>query len=225
MLPNSIEWFEATVAIARLGAQLVPINWHLKPDELAWILSDSDARGVADARRLVRRGVGRGYRRPGVLAARGRRRLRGRARGRARRAARRRREPGTVDRALHVGHHRSPEGRDAPARHHDAQPHGAERSLGLQPRRRPPPRRACVPRRAVVDGVHAPHVGRDLGRDAALERGVVPRSRRAVPRHEHVHGPDALLSSARAARRPCSRRATSRRCGSCCTARPPARSQ
>jgi long-chain acyl-CoA synthetase len=44
MLPNSIEWFEATVAIARLGAQLVPVNWHLKPDELAWILSDSDAR-------------------------------------------------------------------------------------------------------------------------------------------------------------------------------------
>jgi long-chain acyl-CoA synthetase len=44
MLPNSIEWFEVTVAIARLGAQLVPVNWHLKPDELAWILSDSDAR-------------------------------------------------------------------------------------------------------------------------------------------------------------------------------------
>ena len=44
MLPNSIEWFEGTVAIARLGAQLVPINWHLKPDELSWILSDSDAR-------------------------------------------------------------------------------------------------------------------------------------------------------------------------------------
>src|SRR5215470_3164919 len=44
MLPNSIEWFEATVAIARLGAQLVPVNWHLKPDELSWILSDSDAR-------------------------------------------------------------------------------------------------------------------------------------------------------------------------------------
>ena len=44
MLPNSIEWFEATLAIARLGAQLVPVNWHLKPDELAWILADSDAR-------------------------------------------------------------------------------------------------------------------------------------------------------------------------------------
>jgi long-chain acyl-CoA synthetase len=46
VLPNSIEWFEATVAIARLGAQLVPVNWHLKPDELAWILSDSDARAL-----------------------------------------------------------------------------------------------------------------------------------------------------------------------------------
>ena len=44
MLPNSIEWFEATVAIARLGAQLVPVNWHLKHDELAWILTDSGAR-------------------------------------------------------------------------------------------------------------------------------------------------------------------------------------
>lgn len=46
MLPNSIEWFEATVAIARLGAQLVPVNWHLKQDELAWILTDSDARAL-----------------------------------------------------------------------------------------------------------------------------------------------------------------------------------
>lgn len=46
MLPNSIEWFEATVAIARLGAQLVPVNWHLKHDELAWILTDSGARAL-----------------------------------------------------------------------------------------------------------------------------------------------------------------------------------
>ena len=46
MLPNSIEWFEATVAIARLGAQLVPVNWHLKHDELAWILNDCGARAL-----------------------------------------------------------------------------------------------------------------------------------------------------------------------------------
>lgn len=54
MLPNSIEWFEATVAIARLGAQLVPVNWHLKHDELAWILTDSDARLLLTHRDLAR---------------------------------------------------------------------------------------------------------------------------------------------------------------------------
>jgi long-chain acyl-CoA synthetase len=45
-LPNSIEWFEATVAVARLGAQLVPVTWHLRHDELAWILTDCGARAL-----------------------------------------------------------------------------------------------------------------------------------------------------------------------------------
>src|SRR5262249_54848901 len=44
MLPNGCEWFEANVAIARLGAQLVPVNWHLLREEIAWILGDADAR-------------------------------------------------------------------------------------------------------------------------------------------------------------------------------------
>jgi long-chain acyl-CoA synthetase len=44
MLANSCEWFETNVAVARLGAQLVPVNWHLRRDEVAWILADSDAR-------------------------------------------------------------------------------------------------------------------------------------------------------------------------------------
>jgi len=43
MLANSIEWFEASVAAARLGVHLVPVNWHLKRDEVGWILTDSDA--------------------------------------------------------------------------------------------------------------------------------------------------------------------------------------
>ena len=30
MLANSCEWFETNVAVARLGAQLVPVNWHLR---------------------------------------------------------------------------------------------------------------------------------------------------------------------------------------------------
>jgi long-chain acyl-CoA synthetase len=44
MLPNSSHWFEANVATARLGAQLVPVNWHLLTEEIAWILADSGAR-------------------------------------------------------------------------------------------------------------------------------------------------------------------------------------
>jgi long-chain acyl-CoA synthetase len=44
MLPNGCEWFEANVAIARTGAQLVPVNWHLLRDEIAWILQDAGAR-------------------------------------------------------------------------------------------------------------------------------------------------------------------------------------
>src|SRR5207253_6612225 len=42
MLPNSIEWFEAGAAISKLDAYLVPVNWHLKSEELGWILEDSE---------------------------------------------------------------------------------------------------------------------------------------------------------------------------------------
>jgi long-chain acyl-CoA synthetase len=44
MLPNGTEWFEANLATARLGAQVVPVNWHLLRDEVAWILGDAEAR-------------------------------------------------------------------------------------------------------------------------------------------------------------------------------------
>ena len=44
MLPNSVEFFEAWAAANKLGAAVVLVNWHLKADELAYILSDSGAR-------------------------------------------------------------------------------------------------------------------------------------------------------------------------------------
>jgi long-chain acyl-CoA synthetase len=44
MLPNGFELFEAWGAATRLGAAVVLINWHLKADELAYILSDSGAK-------------------------------------------------------------------------------------------------------------------------------------------------------------------------------------
>lgn len=44
MLPNGIEFFEAWAAATKLDAPVVLVNWHLKADELAYILGDSQAR-------------------------------------------------------------------------------------------------------------------------------------------------------------------------------------
>jgi len=41
MLPNCIEFIEASAASAKLGVAVLTINWHLRPEELAWILADS----------------------------------------------------------------------------------------------------------------------------------------------------------------------------------------
>lgn len=43
MLPNSIEFVECLVASARCQAACLTINWHLRADELAWVLDDSAA--------------------------------------------------------------------------------------------------------------------------------------------------------------------------------------
>jgi len=44
LLMNGIEFVESFFAIAKLGAIVVPLNWRLAPDELAFILGDSGAR-------------------------------------------------------------------------------------------------------------------------------------------------------------------------------------
>ncbi|MBA2282781.1 MAG: AMP-binding protein [Acidimicrobiia bacterium] len=46
MLPNCIEFLEVAAAASRAEASFLPVNWHLKRDELAWILADSGARVV-----------------------------------------------------------------------------------------------------------------------------------------------------------------------------------
>src|SRR5262245_14485839 len=43
MVPNSFEFFETASASCRAEARFLPVNWHLKADELAWILEDSGA--------------------------------------------------------------------------------------------------------------------------------------------------------------------------------------
>jgi long-chain acyl-CoA synthetase len=40
MLRNDVAYIEATMAIRKLGGMPVPINWHLKGEELAYILQD-----------------------------------------------------------------------------------------------------------------------------------------------------------------------------------------
>ena len=53
MLANSIELFEANRAAARGTFPLVPVNWHLMPDEVAWILADSGAKVLIADRELA----------------------------------------------------------------------------------------------------------------------------------------------------------------------------
>jgi long-chain acyl-CoA synthetase len=43
MLRNDFAFFEASAAAAILGSPVVPINWHLKAEEVAYILADSGA--------------------------------------------------------------------------------------------------------------------------------------------------------------------------------------
>jgi long-chain acyl-CoA synthetase len=44
MLPNGTEFFEVGLGAADAGCPVVPVNWHLKRDELTWVVRDSDAR-------------------------------------------------------------------------------------------------------------------------------------------------------------------------------------
>jgi long-chain acyl-CoA synthetase len=43
VLPNGMEFFETALATSRIGAGFLPVNWHLKTDELRWIIADSGA--------------------------------------------------------------------------------------------------------------------------------------------------------------------------------------
>jgi len=44
LLRNSIEFLEASIATAPLGASAVPINWHWRGEEIAHVLSDSGSK-------------------------------------------------------------------------------------------------------------------------------------------------------------------------------------
>jgi len=46
LLRNSVEFLEASVATAPLGASAVPINWHWRSEEIAHVLGDSRAKAL-----------------------------------------------------------------------------------------------------------------------------------------------------------------------------------
>jgi long-chain acyl-CoA synthetase len=41
VLPNGLEFFETSMAAAKMEAPFLPVNWHLKADEVAYILADA----------------------------------------------------------------------------------------------------------------------------------------------------------------------------------------
>ena len=46
LLRNSLEFLEASIATVPLGASAVPLNWHWRGDEIAYVLSDSGAKAL-----------------------------------------------------------------------------------------------------------------------------------------------------------------------------------
>src|ERR1700709_826520 len=44
LMRNDIAFIEAAYAVALLGGYAVPVNWHFKPEEIAYVLKDSGTR-------------------------------------------------------------------------------------------------------------------------------------------------------------------------------------
>ncbi len=60
LMRNDIAFVEAAYAVALLGAYAVPVNWHFKPEEIAYVLKDSGTRvliGHADMLHQLRDAV------------------------------------------------------------------------------------------------------------------------------------------------------------------------
>lgn len=53
LMRNSIEFLEASNAVGRLGAYPVPLNWHLAPDEIAYVVRDCETRTLIAHRDLL----------------------------------------------------------------------------------------------------------------------------------------------------------------------------
>lgn len=55
LMRNDISFMEVTYGIMRLGAYAVPVNWHFKPEEIAYVLQDSGAKALIGHADLLNR--------------------------------------------------------------------------------------------------------------------------------------------------------------------------
>ncbi|MFD2354882.1 AMP-binding protein [Nonomuraea ferruginea] len=130
LVHNGREYIELALATIQLGAYIVPINTHLAPPELAYIVKDSTAKVLvahSDLAGHLHSEIG------GLLGAPLRHRRRGRGLAALPRAVERlargtTRRPGHGrHHELHLGHHRPPQGR-APSRCQASAPNRKPRS-------------------------------------------------------------------------------------------------
>ena len=117
---NNLRAFEVYWAAMRSGLYITAVNWHLKPDEVAYIVNDSGATALIVSAEQARHRRGdrgpdhRGEAEAGLRrAGEGLRQLRGHHRRRVGRAVRRPAE--RFYHAVLLGHHRPAQGRPAVA--------------------------------------------------------------------------------------------------------------
>jgi len=53
MLPNSLEVYEVFMAVAQAGWRVTPVNWHLTPPEVSYILQDSGSKALIASERFA----------------------------------------------------------------------------------------------------------------------------------------------------------------------------
>ena len=54
LMENRVEWLAAMWGVRRAGMRFVPVNWHLHPDEVRYMLANSDARALIASDQLRR---------------------------------------------------------------------------------------------------------------------------------------------------------------------------
>ena len=185
---------ECEAGAERTGLYFTCINSYLSPEEVAYIVNDSDGEGVHLDGGQARRRVAAAALCPNVErwlmidADRTRRPVRAvrRSDGEVPDRPRRQRDARRGD-AVFVGHHRSAEGHPAPAARHapgEMLPalHGAEVHVRLPGRHALPVARAAVPLGTAGEHLGSDAPWRDVRDHGALRSGAVPRTGRASTR-------------------------------------------